>query len=240
VPIGLVQARSMAGIANNHFVVAYGWESDTVADIDRLPICDNRYPDQQVTLTVGPGLTAVQGSHGNDWRGYFLSDYTPHRPEYLPSFAYYWEQIDANPASLGIVADGDRLFQLHNDGRIFEYVTPPMTGWEELDSNPATVALAASASGLYRLHNSGRIFKYVTPPFTGWEELDGNSASRQISAGVTVYQMHADGNIYRYVTPPMTGWEHLDANPASRALAAGGDHLYQLHATGAIFPYVGP
>ena len=44
---------------------------------------------------------------------------------------------------------GGKLYQLHNNGRIWKYVSPPMTGWRELDNNPATVSILAADNDLY-------------------------------------------------------------------------------------------
>jgi hypothetical protein len=74
-----------------------------------------------------------------------------------------WKLLDNNPASMSIVANGDALYQLHNNGQIFGYTGTPLTGWQELDNNPATWRIAVGDGGreLYQLHDSGRIFSYT-------------------------------------------------------------------------------
>ena len=152
-----------------------------------------------------------------------------------------WQELDNNPASVAIAADGGDLYQLHNTGKIWKYVGPPLTGWQQLDNNPATKQIAASGGHLYQLHNTGKIWKYVGPPMTGWQELDNNPASVAIVAdGNDLYQLHNTGKIWKYVGPPMTGWQELDNNPATQQIVASGGHLYQLHNTGKIWKYVGP
>jgi len=72
-----------------------------------------------------------------------------------------WKLLDNNPASVSIVANGDALYQLHNNGQTFGYTGTPLNGRQELDINPATRKIAVGDGGreLYRLHDSGRIFK---------------------------------------------------------------------------------
>jgi len=153
----------------------------------------------------------------------------------------HWQELDNNPASVAIVADGGDLYQLHNTGKIWKYVGPPLTGWQQLDNNPATKQIVAAGGKLYQLHNTGKIWKYVGPPMTGWQELDNNPASVAIVAeGGNLYQLHNTGKIWKYVGPPMTGWQELDNNPATKQIVAAGGNLYQLHNTGKIWKYVGP
>ena len=152
----------------------------------------------------------------------------------------HWQELDNNPASVAIVADGGDLYQLHNTGKIWKYVGPPLTGWQQLDNNPATKQIVAAGGKLYQLHNTGKIWKYVGPPMTGWQELDNNPATKQIvAAGGNLYQLHNTGKIWKYVGPPLTGWKQLDNNPASIAIVAGAGNLYQLHNTGKIWKYTG-
>ena len=151
-----------------------------------------------------------------------------------------WQLIDNNPATAAIVADGDRLYQLHNNGRIWKYAGTPITGWQELDNNPATVKLAAAGGHLYQLHNSGRIWRYTGVPHSGWQEIDHNPRTSDIvAAGNDLFQMHKDGRIWKFTGTPITGWQELDNNPRTMKIAAG-DALYQIHSTGNIWKYVGP
>lgn len=110
-----------------------------------------------------------------------------------------WQELDDNPASVAIVADGGDLYQLHNTGKIWKYTGTPIAGWQELDNNPATKQIVASAGHLYQIHGTGRIWKYTGPPLTGWQQLDGNAASKMIaSSGGHLYQLHDTGKIWRY------------------------------------------
>ena len=79
--------------------------------------------------------------------------------------ALEWQQIDNNPSTIAIVAaplnagDDAALYQLRNDGGIFQNdVSTPSSGWQRLDINPANVAIAAGGA-LYQQHNDGSIFQ---------------------------------------------------------------------------------
>src|ERR687894_738473 len=163
--------------------------------------------------------------------------------------AIRWELLDENPATVSIVAAfsaANNLYQLHNNGGIWRYTGPPVTGWERLDQNPATKQIAAAGNNLYQIHNNGRIWRYTGPPVTGWELLDNNPASVSIvAAGDKLYQLHHNGGIRRETLPavprwggvgdnPIGSWELLDNNPASVTITAAGDNLYQLHRDGRI------
>jgi hypothetical protein len=173
-----------------------------------------------------PGTTSIPGAN-------------PDNP--FPIFDNsFWQELDNNPASIAVVPDGGNLYQLHNTGKIWKYVGPPLTGWQELDNNPASKQIAASSGVLYQLHNTGKIWKYVGPPLTGWQNIDTNPASIAIVAdGGNLYQLHNTGKIWKYTGTPITGWQELDNNPATKAIAASGGNLYQLHSTGKIWKYTG-
>ncbi len=151
-----------------------------------------------------------------------------------------WLELDNNPATVNIIADSNRLYQLHNTGRIWIYTGVPHTGWQELDNNPATVKIITSGGNLYQLHNSGRIWIYTGTPHTGWLELDNNPATIDIVAdGNRLYQLHNSGRIWIYTGVPHTGWQELDNNPATVKIIASGGNLYQLHNSGRIWIYTG-
>jgi hypothetical protein len=135
-----------------------------------------------------PGTTAIPGSN-------------PDNP--FPLFDNsFWQNLDTNPASIAIVADGPDLYQLHNTGKIWKSVGPPITGWQLLDTNPATKQIAAAGGHLYQLHKTGKIWKYIGPPVTGWRELDNNPATVAIAASAgNLYQLHNTGKIWKYTGP---------------------------------------
>jgi hypothetical protein len=148
-----------------------------------------------------------------------------------------------------VVASGGQLYQIHNDGKIWQYTGPPLTGWELLDNNPATVQIAASFSdpGLYQLHRDGKIWRYTGPPLAGWQLIDDNPGSVRIEAagvsgGSRLYQLHEDGSIWDF--DGSSTWTLDDNNPATSQIAVatvtGGTRLYQLHRDGTIWENTGP
>lgn len=133
-----------------------------------------------------------------------------------------------------------RLYQMHGDGTIWHYTSPPLTGWQMLDNNARARDIAGCGNLLYQMHGDGTIWIYTGPPLTGWQMLDNNPRARAIAAsGTKLYQLHDDGTIWIYTGPPLTGWQMLDNNPRTKAIVAG-DQLYQLHNDGTIWRYTGP
>jgi hypothetical protein len=115
------------------------------------------------------------------------------------------------------------LFQLHNDGSIWEYTGTPF--WKKLDDNRATTAITVSDFGiLYQLHNDGSIWECpdVAIDPVEWTLIDSNTATTTIAggSGTPLYQLHNDGSIWGYTGTPLTGWNKLDGNPATTAIAA--------------------
>lgn len=143
---------------------------------------------------------------------------------------------------LSITSDNpfaERLYQMHGDGTIWHYTSPPISGWELLDDNPQARSIVACGNLLYQMHGDGTIWTYNGPPITGWQMLDNNPRARAIAAsGRHLYQLHGDGTIWIYTGPPLTGWQMLDNNPRTIAISAG-DALYQLHSDGTIWLYTG-
>ncbi|MFE7375672.1 hypothetical protein ACFU6E_13390 [Bacillus cereus] len=151
-----------------------------------------------------------------------------------------WQQLDNNTESSDIVTDGNNLYQLHNDGGIWQYTGTPMTGWAKLDNNTTTKKIAVSGGNLYQIHSDGSIWQYTGTPMTGWAKLDNNPATFDIVAdGNDLYQQHNDGSIWQYTGTPMTGWTKLDNNPATKKIAVSGGNLYQIHTDGSIWQYTG-
>ncbi len=147
------------------------------------------------------------------------------------------EMLDNNPATKAIVADGDRLYQLHSSGKIWRFTGTPCSGnscpgWQMLDNNPATTAISAGDGRLFQLHNSGKIWRFTGMACSGnscpgWQMLDNNPASKAIAiGGGRLYQLHTTGKIWRYTGTPCSGnscpgWQMLDNNPATIAIVPG-------------------
>ncbi|WP_028049648.1 hypothetical protein [Cellulomonas sp. URHD0024] len=82
VVLGLVVARSLGAIGDNHQVVAYGYER---FDDGRavVTVYDNNTPGRPVTLTSQADQHDWTASNGRVWRGFFVQDYTPKTPRIL-------------------------------------------------------------------------------------------------------------------------------------------------------------
>jgi hypothetical protein len=107
------------------------------------------------------------------WSNYHVYD---RRPD-------VWEILDKNPDT-SMIAAGKKLYQLHNDGKIWVYngpPSPPKTGWEMLGNSP-DIRMIVAADKLYKLHNNGEIWVYNGPPMTGWQMLDNNPKTIAIAA----------------------------------------------------------
>ena len=152
--------------------------------------------------------------------------------QYLGQPITGWRELDHNPVTVAILADGDDLYQLHiRMVRSGSTWGQPITGWRELDHNLATVQLTASGGHLYQLHTDGTIWQYLGQPITGWRELDHNPVTVAILAdGDDLYQLHIrmvrSGSTWGQ---PITGWRELDDNPATSAITASEGTLYELH-----------
>lgn len=82
VTLGLIAARDLAGLQQNHQVVAYGY--DTIPNKDGLMvhIYDVNAPGKELTLssdTFRSGWIANSASQ-ESWRGWFVQDYAPNHP----------------------------------------------------------------------------------------------------------------------------------------------------------------
>jgi hypothetical protein len=166
-----------------------------------------------------------------------------------------WQRLDNNIRTVGIVAGGSQLYQLHYDGTIWRSTGTACSGescpgWERLDNNSATVAIAAGGSRLYQLHRDGRIWQWTGSPCAGdscphWRMLDNNPRTVAIRAsGDHLFQLHHDGRIWRSTGTACTGqscpgWTMLDNNPASLDLSTNGGTLFQRHRNGDIWRSTG-
>ncbi|WP_426593312.1 hypothetical protein ACPPVS_16485 [Cellulomonas sp. McL0617] len=82
VVLGLVVARSLGAIGDNHQVVAYGYERSEDGTVV-VTIYDNNTPGRPVTLTSLVDQHDWTASNGRTWRGFFVQDYTPKSPRLL-------------------------------------------------------------------------------------------------------------------------------------------------------------
>lgn len=83
VVLGLVVARSLGKVGDNHQVVAYGYDVDDASGRVALQVYDPNSPGREVLLTSEPGQKDWSASNGRRWRGFFVQDYTPKPPRVL-------------------------------------------------------------------------------------------------------------------------------------------------------------
>jgi hypothetical protein len=118
-----------------------------------------------------------------------------------------WAEIDNNPKAVAVTANSANVYELHNDGSIYQWDNKDCTagdckGWILLDDNPLTSAISAGGSSLFELHEDGSIWHYAGTPCLGtlcrgWTEIDNNPAeSGMMASGSTVYEQHTNGNVY--------------------------------------------
>ena len=155
-----------------------------------------------------------------------------------------WQNLDNNRATTSILAASDRLYQLHNDGKVWQYIDSA-TGWRLINSGSSVVQIVASGidGTLYQRDSTGVIRKF-NGTINDWPIVDGNRATAEIAVGgTTLYQRHNSGRVYRwqgYNSTPR--WELIDDNPATVQIsaAADGSGLWQRHDNGSTWYYVGP
>ncbi len=82
VPLGLIVARNLNDLGRNHQVVAYGYDYDPKTQRMTVYIYDVNWPGQEITLSSGKNDAGwFESSPGKEqWRGWFVQDYAPHRP----------------------------------------------------------------------------------------------------------------------------------------------------------------
>jgi hypothetical protein len=127
------------------------------------------------------------------------------------------------------------LFQLHNDGSLWQYSGTP-GNWVLLDNNPATTSMVARGGTLYQMHADGSIWKYTGPPMTGWVQINDNppATSSIVSGPGGLFKVHRDRTIHT-LNSAGTGWLTLYFNPLLRQFATGKDHWFVLLGNGGIW-----
>ena len=95
-PLGLSQATALDQFGNDHQVVAYGYEEQGPETC--IFIWDNNHPLVESMLrfktAYDPGDHAVRHSDGSQWRGWFVSAYSPQVPSFLQPGRLLKEQAD--------------------------------------------------------------------------------------------------------------------------------------------------
>lgn len=83
VVLGLIVARDLRAVAENHQVVAYGYEYDAVAGRTTILVHDPNTPRRGVTLIGHDDTRGWVASNGHVWRGFFVHDYVRREPPAL-------------------------------------------------------------------------------------------------------------------------------------------------------------
>ena len=128
--------------------------------------------------------------------------------------------IDNNPKTIQVIEGSNGVFQLHNDGQIWQWLGKPCDGnscphWVMIDNNPATKKITTAGDlGLFQLHNDGKIWQWKGQPCNGgscphWVMLDNNSSTVDIfSDGSRLLQRHNSGQQWEWLGEPCSDWCH--------------------------------
>ncbi|MFE5655659.1 hypothetical protein ACFQ9H_05675 [Streptomyces sp. NPDC056517] len=150
----------------------------------------------------------------------------------------YCQQLDGNPATSQLAASGNRHYQRHGTGAVFEYTGTPMFGWLTLDVNPATTQIGADGNELCQRHEtSGAIFRYTGTPLTGREFLvfAGSRATRIDAGGGVMYQFRlTNGEILRHLGG--TSWDTVDTDLRTLEISGGVEQMSHLRLPGRPIP----
>ena len=122
VVLGLVVARSLGAIGDNHQVVAYGYEKSTDGDVV-VTVYDNNSPGRAVTLTSSADQHEWTASNGHVWRGFFVQDYTPKSPRVLTRRP----PDPAEPVSTGLRSALARVYRAELHSHALPYTHPGRT-----------------------------------------------------------------------------------------------------------------
>jgi hypothetical protein len=147
VPLGLISARRLDRIGDNHQVVAYGYDRGADGTLT-VVVCDNNSPGESVLLTSGPDDRGWTASNGATWRGFFVQDYTPKNPRDLTD----------HPASAdAVVAAGSEV-------RLTHAWTGFALGSDELQDvrHPGTFRVTAAGTA-----NDDELWRLVPEPADG-------------------------------------------------------------------------
>ena len=128
--------------------------------------------------------------------------------------------IDNNPKTIQVIKGANGVFQLHNDGQIWQWLGKPCDGnscphWVMIDNNPATKKITTAGNlGLFQLHHGGKIWQWKGQPCNGgscphWVMLDNNSSTIDIfSDGSRLLQRHNSGQQWEWLGESCSDWCH--------------------------------
>lgn len=83
VVIGLIGARKASEITKNHQVVAYGYVFDSASNYIKIYLYDSNFPGKEVILESNFKDSNFISSTGQEWRGFFLQEYSVKKPKYM-------------------------------------------------------------------------------------------------------------------------------------------------------------
>jgi hypothetical protein len=159
-----------------------------------------------------------------------------------------WGVLDTNNATTSISAGAGTVFELHNNGQIWEWTGQGCTssscpGWIELDDNTAATAIAAGAGTVFELHNDGSVWRSTGQACDGascpgWTELDSGQSVSQISAGGgSLYAQSSNGQTWEWTAS--AGWVGIGYNTQITQIVATASTVYALTSTGLVWQYQG-
>lgn len=169
-------------------------------------------------------------------------------PVYIPAISA--KRIYAGPDAMQIVADGDDVYLLKDNGNIFRISQNRL---ELVDSGTGTAQISPAGGTLYILKNNGSIWSYasvsgrVTTEKDSFQPKDDGTRTKQIvAAGADLYILKESGNIWKYFTRPsernMSNVQEeyilLDDGINTKQLVSTGSTLYVLKENGDIWQYI--
>ena len=172
------------------------------------------------------------------------------------SFCPHWTLLDANPNTAEIAASGNKLYQRHTTGLIWEFTgvqcnnLSSCPGWRMLDNNSKSAQIVSGGGHLYQMRQDSTIWRFTGARCSGnscpgWQMLDKNSTTVEIVAsGNDLYQRRKDGSTWRYTGKACSGnscpgWQKIGNDPKAIELVAGSTSIYVFNQSGEIWKFTG-
>ncbi len=147
--LGLIDARDIAHIGDNHQVVAYGYDV-APGGVIQVYIYDNNTPNQEVVLTLVPGQIGMLASNkAGGWRGFFVQGYGPAYPPYLLDGSLVKET--SNPDTYVLYKGGKFLIPTQDEFDAMNY--NPARIQDMPDGSLAYISDAPGDGSLFQEHN---------------------------------------------------------------------------------------
>ncbi|MDM7854662.1 hypothetical protein [Cellulomonas alba] len=207
VPLGLVVARRLDRIGDNHQVVAYGYERGADGTLTVL-VYDNNSPGEEVRLTSRSHDAGWLASNGPRWRGFFVEDYDGRPPRVLTS----------SPAARGTTVTSDSGVRLAHawTGLVLRADTSQYAG--VADANRVMTSGSADLDELWHLVAAGGDDGPALPSVAGVPAsvTSGGGAPAPLASGDAVKLRHVATG--RWLTSragtrsPVTGQQRVDTD----------------------------